>query len=119
MLSADKQATYYPCLQRCESFSFDLISSLFLLRCFVVQVIKNMSKVLGKKFLEDAHFVPLHQIIKLVHNNVKTCRPFSAAAIVSRVCLRRKIQKLYLFEIITLTHFSQLHVKVFCGYTSN
>ena len=40
-----------------------LISSLFLRRCFVVQVIKSMSKVLQKKFLEDAHFVPLHQII--------------------------------------------------------
>ena len=34
------------------------------------------------------------ELIKLVRNNVKTCRPFSAAAIVSRVCFRRNIQKL-------------------------
>ena len=34
------------------------------------------------------------QLIKLVHNNVKTYRPFWTAAIVSRVCLRRKIHKL-------------------------
>ena len=53
------------------------------------------------------------QLTNLVHSNVKTYRPFWASAIVSRVFLGRKIQKLYLFEIIKLTHFSQLHVNVF------
>ena len=43
-----------------------LISCLFLRKCFLVQVNKSMSKVLRysfSKFLEDAHFVTLHQII--------------------------------------------------------